>query len=201
MSMEAIHVIIADHSQLVKMGVTEILYKTGQMVNIREISDGVKLCSLLLKDHDHLLVISKSFIRDCPTEVTRLLQAHHARVKRILMNDVPEDIKYYGDFQDIIERNDIERTIYRKIEHCLQALLKPSQNDFLNEELSAREKDVLKLVALGMTNKEIADKLFISTHTVITHRKNLTAKLGIKTIAGLTVYAVINKLISASETK
>jgi DNA-binding NarL/FixJ family response regulator len=105
--MEAIHVIIADHSQLVKMGVTGILYKTGQMVNIREISDGAKLCSLLLKDHDHLLVISKSFIRDCPTEVTRLLQAHHAQVKRILMNDVPEDNKYYGVFHEIIERNDV----------------------------------------------------------------------------------------------
>jgi DNA-binding CsgD family transcriptional regulator len=69
------------------------------------------------------------------------------------------------------------------------------------EEISQREKDVLRLVALGMTNKEIGEKLFISSHTVITHRKNITSKLGIKTIAGLTVYALINRLIMADELK
>jgi DNA-binding CsgD family transcriptional regulator len=66
----------------------------------------------------------------------------------------------------------------------------------LSEDISDREKEVLQLVALGLTNKEIAERLFISSHTVITHRKNITSKLGIKTIAGLTVYAVIHKLIS-----
>jgi DNA-binding CsgD family transcriptional regulator len=52
---------------------------------------------------------------------------------------------------------------------------------------------------LGLTNKEISEKLFISTHTVITHRKNITAKLGIKTIAGLTMYAAINGIVSRDE--
>jgi DNA-binding CsgD family transcriptional regulator len=50
-------------------------------------------------------------------------------------------------------------------------------------------------VALGFTNQQIADKLFISKHTVISHRKNITSKLGIKTVSGLTVYAVLNNLI------
>jgi DNA-binding NarL/FixJ family response regulator len=67
---------------------------------------------------------------------------------------------------------------------------KPESN-----ELSLREKEVLQLVALGNSNKEIAEKLFISIHTVISHRKNITDKLGIKSISGLTVYAVLNKLI------
>jgi len=62
-------------------------------------------------------------------------------------------------------------------------------------DLSEREKDVLSQVALGHTNKEIADLLFISIHTVITHRKHITDKLGIKSISGLTVYAILNKLI------
>jgi DNA-binding CsgD family transcriptional regulator len=62
-------------------------------------------------------------------------------------------------------------------------------------DLSERELEVLKLVALGHQNKEIADKLFISIHTVISHRKNITDKLGIKSISGLTVYAILNKLI------
>ncbi|NOY35953.1 MAG: helix-turn-helix transcriptional regulator [Chlorobi bacterium] len=63
------------------------------------------------------------------------------------------------------------------------------------DPLSKREINILRLVALGNTNKEIAEKLFISTHTVITHRKNITRKLGIKTVSGLTVYAILNKII------
>lgn len=62
-------------------------------------------------------------------------------------------------------------------------------------QLSSREIEVLKLVALGQSNKQISDKLFISIHTVITHRKHITGKLGIKSISGLTLYAVINNLI------
>jgi len=62
-------------------------------------------------------------------------------------------------------------------------------------ELSAREKEILICVAKGMLNKEIADKFNLSIYTVITHRKNITRKTGIKTVAGLTVYALLNNLI------
>ncbi len=61
--------------------------------------------------------------------------------------------------------------------------------------LSERETDVLRLVAKGLSNKEIGETLFISMHTVISHRKNITKKLGIKSISGLTVYAILHKLI------
>ena len=63
------------------------------------------------------------------------------------------------------------------------------------ETLSAREKEILVCVAKGMLNKEIADRCNLSIHTVITHRKNITRKTGIKTVAGLTVYALLNNLI------
>ena len=63
------------------------------------------------------------------------------------------------------------------------------------EELSDREKEVLTLVAKGLLNKEIADRLSISVNTVITHRKNITRKTGIKTAPGLTVYAILGGLI------
>jgi DNA-binding CsgD family transcriptional regulator len=66
-----------------------------------------------------------------------------------------------------------------------------------SKELSLREKDVLKLIAQGSTNKDIADKLNISLNTVLTHRKNITARLGIKTVSGLTFYAIMNGLISS----
>jgi DNA-binding CsgD family transcriptional regulator len=67
-------------------------------------------------------------------------------------------------------------------------------------ELTLREKEILRQVAMGFSNKEIADSLFISIHTVITHRKNITGKLGIKSISGLTVYAIINRLIDPDMT-
>ncbi len=70
-----------------------------------------------------------------------------------------------------------------------------------DDSLSEREIEVLALVAEGATNKEIADKLFISVHTVITHRKNITHKLGIKTVSGLTLYAILNNLLAPMSPK
>lgn len=62
--------------------------------------------------------------------------------------------------------------------------------------LSSREIDVLRLVASGIINKQIADTLNISINTVLTHRKNITAKLGIKSVSGLTFYAMMNGIIA-----
>lgn len=85
--------------------------------------------------------------------------------------------------------------IYEQVKHVLknQELV-----DNETESLSKREVDVLKLLSLGHSNKEIADKLFISTHTVMSHRKNMTEKLGVKSISGLTVYAIINNIIDTT---
>jgi regulator of cell morphogenesis and NO signaling len=63
------------------------------------------------------------------------------------------------------------------------------------EQLSDREKDVVIGVVQGLTNKEIADKLFIAPNTVITHRRNIARKLQIHSTAGLTIYAIVNKLV------
>ena len=67
----------------------------------------------------------------------------------------------------------------------------------IEHELSAREIEVLVLITKGFINKEIADKLNISLTTVITHRKNITEKLGIKSVSGLTIYAVMNGYVEA----
>lgn len=84
-----------------------------------------------------------------------------------------------------------------EIEQKLFATMRanPSDQRGDGEELSAREKEILVCVAKGMLNKEIADHFNISIYTVITHRKNITRKTGIKTVAGLTVYALLNNLI------
>lgn len=79
------------------------------------------------------------------------------------------------------------------------------QNEVVEEEeqdvLSQREKEIVVCVVKGMTNKEIAEKLFLSIHTVITHRKNISKKLQIHSASGLTIYAIVNKLVELSDIK
>lgn len=74
-----------------------------------------------------------------------------------------------------------------------------AMNSMSDKGLSTRELEVLTEVARGLTNKEIADTLNISMNTVMSHRKNITAKLNIKTVSGLTFYALMNGLISGEE--
>ena len=93
-------------------------------------------------------------------------------------------------------------SIYSTAEEILRVLREahdaPVQHNYAeSHDLSERERDVLVLVAKGYTNKEIATELFISPHTVISHRKNIVHKTGIRSVAGLTVYAVLNKLIDS----
>lgn len=90
---------------------------------------------------------------------------------------------------------DAEEDIVRTVREAVEAPAESNHNE--SHELSERERDVLILVARGMTNKEIASELNISPHTVISHRKNIVHKTGIRSVAGLTVYAVLNKLIDS----
>ncbi len=105
----------------------------------------------------------------------------------------PETINSFDGFIDIYDD-------YPQIEDKLKKILDIKQgNDTQAKDtadLSDREKEILISVAQGLTNKEIADRHNISVHTVISHRKNITRKTGIKTVSGLTIYAVFNGLIS-----
>lgn len=103
-----------------------------------------------------------------------------------------EQLKVYDAVVDI---RDSRATI---IETLAQASPSEGKADDNNYELTKRETAVLVELAQGKTNKEIADALSVSVHTVISHRKNITHKTGIKSVAGLTVYAMLNNLIDES---
>ena len=92
-----------------------------------------------------------------------------------------------------------EEEILDTLERFIELLGK--QAETLPHDLSPRETEVLKLVARGLMNKEIADRLNISINTVLRHRKNLTAKLGIKTVSGLSFYAMMNGYITDIDNK
>ena len=79
----------------------------------------------------------------------------------------------------------------------------PEQAESEEEQqaLSSREKEIVVCVVKGMTNREIADQLYLSTHTVITHRRNIARKLQIHSASGLTIYAIVNKLVELSDIK
>lgn len=89
--------------------------------------------------------------------------------------------------------------IIRKIE--ISENEKVLENEEESEELSNREIEIIQGIASGLSNKEIANKLFISVYTVNTHRRNICKKLSIHSAAGLTVYAILNKLINIEDLK
>ena len=95
--------------------------------------------------------------------------------------------------------DDLER-LSKKISGLLNV---PSEEEELESQdaLSQREKEIVICVVKGMTNKEIAEKLFLSIHTVITHRINISKKLQIHSAAGLTIYAIVNKLVTLNDVK
>lgn len=112
-------------------------------------------------------------------------------------------LKQHSDVEDFIFIPAIRLMEIRLRQNDVSAKLSTmlSQANDNQEQLSEREKEVVIGVVQGMTNKEIADQLFISTNTVITHRKNIAKKLQIHSAAGLTIFAIVNKLVDISKVK
>lgn len=91
----------------------------------------------------------------------------------------------------------------QQIGELFDHLIKPKGDTALAggdiQTLTPREREIVVCVVKGMTNKEIANTLFLSTHTVITHRRNITKKLQIHSPSGLTIYAIMNKMVELNE--
>jgi len=104
-------------------------------------------------------------------------------------------------FDETLSIEDSQSTLIHKLQSIFNNVSQSKTEKSKSEDLSIREKEILKAIAQGLTNQEIAEKLFLSIHTITTHRKNITAKLGIKTISGLTLYALLNGLVNLEETK
>lgn len=114
---------------------------------------------------------------------------------------------------DLMNHCDVENRIFAPAVHQLEnktkslsgAQRKKSTESTMRDpqvhNLTDREKEIIRNVARGKSNKEIADTLCLSVHTVATHRKNICSKLDIHSAAGLTIFAIIHRLISVSEVK
>lgn len=118
---------------------------------------------------------------------TALVALAHSNYEESVLRQYDECIGIYDNAARIIQ----------KLRNAIDENSKSPKNDL--NELSSREKDILAAVAMGKTNKEIADEFNISIYTVISHRRNISQKLGINSIPGLTVYAIMNKLVDMSD--
>lgn len=107
------------------------------------------------------------------------------------------DRSLFENFADNIFINDRREAIVKILSKHFNT--SPQNGGDTDSALSERETDVLKLLATGKANKEIAEELFISVHTVISHRKNISSKLGVKSTAALVIYAVANGLIDVND--
>lgn len=136
-----------------------------------------------------------------------LLVNREKEVKRIRKNH-PE-FSIVGINLGIVDNNslallDASFTIFDSVEQVLSKLQKAGNNNELkaasnDDNLTDRELDVLTKLVHGYSNKEIADSLHISVHTVVTHRKNITTKTGIRSQSGLTIYAISKRIISIED--
>ena len=101
---------------------------------------------------------------------------------------------------------DMEDDIFVPAVEILEEKVGVQQNNAPAEEekrpedtLSEREREIVHCVVCGLSNKQIAEKLFISLNTVLTHRKNIARKLNIHSVSGLTIYAIVNKIVNIDE--
>lgn len=134
---------------------------------------------------------------------------HGASADNDLLNLVLFDI--INCEQDLLSHCEVENRIFAPAVRRMERKLRPSEStpddssapgrDPEVHNLSEREKEIIRNVARGLSNKEIADKLCLSPHTVATHRRNICAKLDIHSAAGLTIFAIIHHLLKVSEVK
>ncbi len=140
-----------------------------------------------------------------------IIKYYPSDARASMLNDVlmdifimEEDLLTHCQLEDTLFAECVARLEREVSEHCAEQVSQPeevTEDTPQNDELSEREKEVIRMVAMGLSNKEIADKLFIAVNTVMTHRRNINRKIGIHAAAGLTIYAIVHGLINVNDVK
>lgn len=186
-------IIVAVESYLLRKGVVSILNRIPGVTVIREFDSLPPLEKFIQTRKQDLLLMSQSLFEK---SVNSLFKTGDLQERCILLSD--GSMGKQGEGVPIIHTNLSKEEIMDRIQKLLDAQPQ-DQNESQLFNLSPREKTIVRLVSLGYTNKQIAEELFLSAHTVITHRKNISHKLGIKSVSGLTVYAIVNNIITIEE--
>jgi DNA-binding NarL/FixJ family response regulator len=187
-----INIAIIEPSQIVFEGLSNILLKSGQHYQVFKIDD-LDEVSQTIERYEIDLVISN------PSQLQNRARLYKSIRKTTAAHWMALVYSFFSNemlalFDGVIRVTD-------KVEEVVQAINRvtgafETDENQQQETLSERETEVLLQLVNGLANKEIADKLNISIHTVISHRKNISQKTGIKSQSGLTIYALSNKIIS-----
>jgi len=194
----SIKIVIADPSPMVQLGLA---------VMLQEIPD----CEIAWKTNDVQALFSRVRVLNPDVLILNPVMLDYTKRMsvRTLFEDMPDmklvalvcsfvDAAQLRQYHGVIEMTDeLQRIRYTL--NQLQDSMREAEDESESAQLSDREKDVLVCLAKGLKNSEIADQLHISIHTVITHRKNIVRKTGIKSVSALTVYAIINNLIDEKD--
>lgn len=189
--MRRYRIAIVEPSVIIAQGVASILAASGE-------ADVVAIYPTLRAYADRLPVKDvEVVVVGSQVAVGAQLRSELQGVAVVLLSTTVVDEDVLRQVDGVINIYDDEATLMRKLRTAVEQGETNPYSD--SHDLSERERDVLILVAKGMANKEIADRLNISIHTVMSHRKNITHKTGIKSVAGLTVYALLNNLLDQSD--
>lgn len=193
MSSKVVNIIVVESSEIIYEGLFSILTNTDKSFNVKQAENLNDLEQLNLRNKADLVLINPLLIQNQVKEFQALKKDFcGTRWIGIVYSFI--DPSLISGLDEIININDKSGKIISIIR---KHLVSENQSDDQHQEnLSEREIEVLKLLVEGNANKEIADKLNISTHTVISHRKNISLKTGIKSVSGLTIYAVVKNIIT-----
>jgi len=183
-----INILVFNNSEIILNGFSKIISVIGfEPILVKKIDEFLDYPNLL----GYVLLILPQNLYE---EKTAFFEKHFksATILKYLFFNVNEQK------DNELHVNDSSIIIQYKIQEIIDSF-KTNNLSINTQDLTRREIEVLKLVAHGFINKEIAEQLSISTHTVISHRKNISEKTGIKTISGLTMYAVIKELINIKD--
>lgn len=193
--MKQVNFILAVESYLVRKGMAVVLQRIPGASVVKEFGS-VDLLTRYLEHHGmDFLIISDTLFANA----TDLYMNHPALLERtILLNRDPSVEDRGKKTRGCISLSEEKEEIISKINELLNPYFRDYREN-THGSLTDREKTIVRLLSMGLTNRQIADRLFLSTHTVTTHRKNIIHKLGIKSVSGLTVYAIVNNIITIDE--
>lgn len=192
-----IHIAVAEPADMVRAGLGVFLSHIADLrVSFTEVDSLEALHDLMHSRTPHLVLVNPTFggyfnlpdfRKSYPDSPTKFWAFLTTVVDPQLLAGYDSTLSFYETAESLTS----------KLNEAFRVEEEDSMEDV--ESLSSREKEVLVGVVQGMTNKEIAERLFLSVHTVITHRRNITRKLQIHSTSGLTIYALANKLIGAED--
>ena len=190
---DLLHIAVAESSILLRRGVIATLKSIlGNSKHFIEIASSDQLQESLRLHRPDIVIVNPLFAN--LLDISKLKCNY--QFKSIALQTSLSDKMVLNGYDGVLSLYDDEQEIAKLFESLIE---KERETDSQEDVLSQREKEIIVCIVKGMTNKEIADKLFISVHTVITHRRNITRKLEIHSSAGLTIYAIINKLVDIAE--